>query len=183
MDIVESIKNGDHRAFATLVNQYHRSIYFQTLKIVRSPSDAEDLTMEVFSKVFMKIDKYSPEFAFSTWLHRIARNHSIDFIRKKRLGVISIDNEDSVSVTSKLENPSPNPEDSIIISQRNSILRDIVKSMPIKDSRLIEMRYFEEMSYEEISAETDIPYGTIKVQLFRARNKLMKLITDVNLQR
>lgn len=89
--LVERAKQGNQAAFATLMERYRESIYFMMLKMVKNSDDAEDLTIEAFGKAFNRIDQYSPSFAFSTWLFKIASNNGIDFIRKKRLHVLSMD--------------------------------------------------------------------------------------------
>jgi RNA polymerase sigma factor (sigma-70 family) len=170
---------GDEKAFARLMMKYKDSIYFMLLKMVKNQNDAEDLTLEAFGKAFANLSFYSTEYAFSTWLYRIASNNCIDFLRKKKGIIYSLNNDqdlDSDENNSIFKSLSPNPEERLIINQRGRILRNFIQKLKPKYRVLINLRYFKEYSYEEIAKELDLPLGTVKVQLFRARNMLYNLI-------
>ena len=173
-------ENGDQRAYADLMRMYKEPIYLLLLKMTNNPTEADDLTMEAFGKAFASLHLYTPTHAFSTWLFSIATNNCVDFIRKKRLQTVYLDDIRTSAGNDVYEYPIPseadNPEESIIHQQRVQILREVVKQLKPRYRKLVEMRYFEEMSYEEIAEELDMPLGTVKVQLFRARDLLHNIL-------
>lgn len=179
--VVAALENGDQKAYAELLQRYRESVYFMMLKMCNNKDDAEDLTIEAFGRAFKKLEQYSPDFAFSTWLFKIASNNAIDFIRKKKQKYsISLDNK----TTGPSENPefgdhSANikaqvldPEESFIRKQKIESVRVLVDSLKPKYREMIELFYFQEMSHDEISKKLGLPIGTIKAQLFRARDLL-----------
>ena len=178
--LVEEAKKGKQAAYAELMDRYRDSIYFTMLKMVKNTDDADDLTIEAFGKAFNRLEQYSPSFAFSTWLFKIASNNSIDFIRKKRIQVTSMDsgfsNSDGESIQIDARSTGLNPEEKIIQGQRIDHMRLLVSKLKPKYRELVEKRYFEEMSYEEIAEEMNLPLGTVKAQLFRARDFLASMI-------
>jgi RNA polymerase sigma factor (sigma-70 family) len=171
LQLVGQARNGSEKAFAILMNRYRDSIYFMLLKMVNNPSDAEDLTIEAFGKAFSNLDLYTPSFAFSTWLFKIATNNCIDFIRKKQVSPTPLDHlQDSMeNVTQNIQSDLPDPEESMINHQKIAALKDIVNQLKPRYKSLIELRYYKEYSYEEISSELRLPIGTVKAQLFRAK--------------
>ena len=173
-------EDGDQRAYADLMRMYKEPIYLLLLKMTNNPTEADDLTMEAFGKAFASLHLYTPTHAFSTWLFSIATNNCVDFIRKKRLQTIYLDDIRTKSEGEVYEYPIPsegdNPEENIIHEQRVQILREVVRQLKPRYRKLVEMRYFEEMSYEEIAEELDVPLGTVKVQLFRARDLLYNIL-------
>ena len=175
--LVEQAKMGDEKAFSSLLNRYRDSIYFMLLKMVNNTSDAEDLTIEAFGKAFRFIDSFTPEYAFSTWLFRIATNNCIDFIRKKQLSPPPIDQaqEDIDNMTVNIQSDLPDPEERLINAQETAVLREIVSQLKPRYRKLIELRYFKEYSYEEIAAEMNLPIGTVKARLFRAKSLLFNI--------
>jgi len=150
------------------------------LKMVKNQDDADDLTIEAFGKAFNRLHQYTPDFAFSTWLFRIATNNCIDFIRKKKMITFSIDKgfEDDEGNQSNfdIKESSLDPEERIIRKQKIRIMREIVDQLKPRYKELIVLRYFRELSYEEIAETTELPLGTVKAQLFRARDMLYKLL-------
>jgi len=177
--LVESAKNGNEKAFSSLLNRYRDSIYYMLLKMVSNSSDAEDLTIEAFGKAFRNIDSFSPDFAFSTWLFKIATNNCIDFIRKKQVSPTPIDQlqDDMDSVTVNIQSDLPDPEEALINDQKIAVLRDIVNQLKPRYRHLIDLRYYKEYSYEEIAAELKLPIGTVKAQLYRAKSLLYNIFT------
>ncbi len=175
--LVDMAKKGDEKAFASLMNRYRDSIYFLLLKMVSNTSDAEDLTIEAFGKAFRNLDSFTPDFAFSTWLFKIATNNCIDFIRKKQASPSPIDQlqDDLDSLTVNIQSDLPDPEETLINDQKIAVLRGIVNQLKPRYRRLIELRYYKEYSYEEIAKELDLPIGTVKAQLFRAKNLLYNI--------
>ena len=178
--LVEEAKKGKQAAYAELMDRYRDSIYFTMLKMVKNTDDADDLTIEAFGKAFNRLEQYSPSFAFSTWLFKIASNNSIDFIRKKRIQVTSMDsgltNSEGDAMQIDARSTGLNPEEMIIQGQRIDHMRLLVSKLKPKYRELVEKRYFEEMSYEEIAEEMNLPLGTVKAQLFRARDFLASMI-------
>lgn len=177
--LVKKALDGDQQAFGELLERYEESIYYMLLKMVNNAEDAADLSIEAFGKAFKKIHQYTPDYAFSTWLFKIATNNCIDFIRKKKLKMSSSASDSNIEFENFLEElPSMtlDPEEKIINNQKNDLVRDIVKKLNIRYRKLVELRYFDELSYEEIAAELDIPIGTVKAQLFRARELLFNIL-------
>ena len=172
-------ENGDQRAYADLMRMYKEPIYLMLLKMTNNPTEADDLTIEAFGKAFASLHLYTPTHAFSTWLFSIATNNGVDYIRKKRLQTVYLDDM-RTSTDDAWEYPIPseasNPEESIIHEQRVQMLREVVKQLKPRYRRLVELRYFDELSYEEIAEELNLPLGTVKVQLFRARDLLQNIL-------
>lgn len=178
--------NGDEKAYRELFSRYRESVFFMILKMVNNRTDAEDLTFEAFEKAFANLACYSPQYAFSTWLFKIASNNAIDFIRRKKNLTISLDKDDSDpeerSFVHTLAAETLNPEQEAIRIQRALFTREKVAMLKGRYRKLIELRYFDELSYEEISEELNIPLGTVKAQLFRARELLMNLLEHSELR-
>ena len=175
--LVEQARNGSEKAFSILLNRYRDSIYFLLLKMVNNSSDAEDLTIEAFGKAFRNLDLFTPDFAFSTWLFKIATNNCIDFIRRKKLipGPIDQLQDDQDDITVNIQSDLPDPEESLINDQKIAVLRSIVNQLEPRYRTLIDLRYFKEYSYEEIAAEMKLPIGTVKAQLYRAKTLLYNI--------
>lgn len=180
--LVQLAREGDQKAYAELLGRYRDAIYYMLLKMVNNPIDAEDLTIEAFSKAFKNIEQYTPNFAFSTWLFKIASNNCIDFIRKKRGSHISIDQgqEEQDTISDAIQASTLDPEENLIKQQKVALTRTIVTKLKPRYRRLIVLRYFKEYSYEEIAEELDLPIGTVKAQLFRARELLYNILKKSN---
>lgn len=180
-DLVQQAISGNQRAYSVLMDRYRDSIYYMLLKMVYNRDDAEDLTIEAFGKAFSNLDKYTPEFAFSTWLYRVALNNSIDFIRKKKLKTLSLDDDEdrkTQNISQNIKTSLPDPEEKFIKDQRANILRDIIEKLNPKYRTLVELRYFDELSYEEIATKLNMPLGTVKATLFRARDLLYEVLKE-----
>ena len=177
-----AIEKGDQKAFAELMLRYRDSIYFMLLKMVNNKDDADDLTIEAFGKAFKNLDQYTPNFAFSTWLFKIASNNCIDFIRKKKKNVFSIDrtfeSEEGAEMSMDIRAEVLDPEEKIIKKQKIKLMHEVVDKLKPRYKILIELRYFQEMSYEEISEKLNLPLGTVKAQLFRARDFLHNILKN-----
>lgn len=177
--VIKAREHQDERAYAELMAKYRDSIFFMMVKMVRNTDDADDLTIEAFGKAFNRLHQYTPNYAFSTWLFRIATNNCIDFIRKKRMNTFSLDKEFDTGdgeLTMDVRDDLLNPEERIIRKQKIRIMREIVDQLKPRYKNLVVLRYFREYSYEEIAEETDLPIGTVKAQLFRAREQLYALM-------
>ena len=177
---VQAAIGGNQAAYASLMERYRESIYFMMLKMVSNTDDADDLTIEAFGKAFNRLEQYSPSYAFSTWLYKIASNNCIDFIRKKRLKVTSMDSgiksDDGEVMYFDARSNSRDPEETVMHKQKVMHMRELVSKLKPRYRLLVEKRYFEELSYEEISKELNLPLVTVKAQLFRARDFLSNLI-------
>lgn len=178
--LVELALSGNQSAYADLMARYRDSIYFMMHKMVKNVDDAEDLTIEAFGKAFSRLDQYSPNFAFSTWLFKIASNNCIDFIRKKRIRMTSMDtgfvSDDGDVIYHDAKSDTLDPEQSYVQDQKVRHMRLLVSRLKPRYRELVEKRYFEELSYEEIAEELNLPLGTVKAQLFRARDFLANMM-------
>lgn len=173
--------NGDQDAFAWLMKKYKGPLQNLIFKMIREKNDVEDLVQEVFIKAFNSLQNYNQEFAFSTWIYRIAINNTIDYLRKKRLNTFSIDTDDYEDEDKpKFEIPDTtySADANLILEQRQKIINDAIDSLPEKYKKIIELRHKDDLSYEEISEILNLPIGTVKVQLFRARELLNKYLKD-----
>ena len=170
----------DEQAFALLMERYKKPVYHMILKMVRNVDDAEDLTIEAFARAFKNLHRFKKDYTFSTWLFRIATNNSIDFIRKKRLETMSLNtsyqDESGENVTIDVQDKNPNPQEEAIKSQKKELVQMFVTKLPAKYQRLVRLRYFKELSYEEIARELESPLGTVKAQLHRARELMYELV-------
>lgn len=180
--LVQKAIGGDQMAYADLMNRYRDSIYFMLLKMVNNRDDADDLTIEAFGKAFKRLEQYTPNYAFSTWLFKIASNNCIDFIRKKKMKLYSIDkgifDDEGGEIQIDLKSNTRDPEEEVIRQQKIVLMRSVVEQLKPRYRELVELRYFKELSYEEISKELDIPLGTVKAQLFRARDFLYQILKN-----
>jgi len=181
--VLSARETGNQKAYAQLMEYYRNSLYFMLLKMTNNPSDADDLTIEAFGKAFKKINQYTPEYAFSTWLFKIASNNCIDFIRRKKKTVFSMNNDfndmhKSNNIVDRIPSLTLDPEEKIIKKQKIKMMRDVVERLKPHYRTLIELRYFKEYSYEEIANELDLPLGTVKAKLFRAREFLYNIIKN-----
>ena len=178
-----AVDDQDQAAYAELMERYRESIYYMLLKMVNNPDDADDLTIEAFGKAFSRLKQYQPNYAFSTWMFKIASNNCIDFIRKERKKrTMSIDtglrNEDGENVTYDIESDARDPEEEMQRNQRMKAMRQVVDKLKPRYKQLVILRYFKEYSYDEIAQELDLPLGTVKAQLFRARDFLQTLMKN-----
>jgi RNA polymerase sigma-70 factor (ECF subfamily) len=177
-----AIDSGDQKAYAQLMERYRDSIYFMLLKMVNNRDDADDLTIEAFGKAFNKLHQYTPNYAFSTWLFKIASNNCIDFIRKKKKNLLSLDKplegNDGGEMTMDVPSGTLNPEETYIREQKKLLMHGVVEKLKPRYRTLVELRYFKEFSYEEIAQELDLPLGTVKAQLFRAREFLYNILKN-----
>lgn len=179
--LVQSALEGNQQAYASLMERYRDTVFFMLLKMVKNRSDAEDLTIEAFGKAFKKIHQYTPDFAFSTWLFKIASNNCIDFLRKRRANTISIDgqmDEYGETMQMAIKADVPDPEEDLIRQQKSKHLHDVVSKLKPRYKELVTLRYFDELSYEEIAEKMNLPIGTVKAQLFRARELLCNVLKN-----
>ncbi len=179
-NLVLSAIDGNQKSYATLMDRYRNSIFHMMMKMVNNREDADDLTLEAFGKAFNKLPSYAPRYAFSTWLFKIAINNCIDHIRKKRLKMLSIDDpiepDGDHNYSNNIRSTALDPEEQFIRQQRLKLMRTVLKKLSLKYRLMIELRFFEELSYDEIAQELGIPLGTVKAQLFRAKEILFNIL-------
>lgn len=177
-----AVEQSDQKAYAELMERYRDSVYFMLLKMVNNKDDADDLTIEAFGKAFNKLHQYTPNYAFSTWLFKIATNNCIDFIRRRKMQVYSLDKpleaNDGGEMAMDVKSQGLDPEEWLIKKQKVVLLRGVVEKLKPRYRNLVELRYYKELSYEEIAEELDLPLGTVKAQLFRAREFLYNLLKN-----
>jgi RNA polymerase sigma-70 factor (ECF subfamily) len=179
--LVKRAKDGDEQAYQQLVEKYQRALYYHILKMVRNKDIIEDLVQETFVKAFDNLDSYSTSYAFSTWLYRIATNHTIDYLRKKKLPTKSIDAPVKTrdgEMQMELPDQQASADRQVLKKQRKNIVQNAIQNLPDKYRKVIELRHMEEFSYQEIADELDLPLGTVKAHIFRARELLYKALKD-----
>lgn len=178
--VVAARDNGDQRAYADLMSYYRLPVYTMLLRMTRNPAEADDLTMEAFSKAFCQLGSFAPTHTFSSWLFSIASNHGIDYIRHHRLPTVPLSQMEESQDGELREYPMPshdeNPEEQMIVAQRNVLMRQVVAQLPLRYRKIVEMRYFDELSYDDICQRLRLPLGTVKVQLNRARQLLSNIV-------
>jgi RNA polymerase sigma-70 factor (ECF subfamily) len=177
--VKQILESGNRSAYSQLMDEYFEKVYTRMLKMTGQPGDAEDLTMEAFNKAFSKLDQYTPDFAFSTWLYRIAKNNCIDYLRRNKKDNNTRVNQQEAGIgiaAHEMANQLPSPEQLMINRQETRLLREIVDTLHPKYKDIINLHYFNELSCEEIAAQLDLPEGTVKVRLFRARELLYNIM-------
>lgn len=179
--INRALESGDPSAYRGLMKLYRDPLYFMLYEKVSDQELAKDLTIEALGKAFKKLHLYTPEYAFSTWLFTVARNHCIDYLRKNKLPTVSIDkmmlDEYGKRTSFDLISKGLDPEQSMERTQRIAILRQIVDQLKPKYRNLVKLRYFKELSYQEIAVNLNVPIGTVKAQLHRSREQLFQIMS------
>lgn len=178
---VERALAGDESAYQALVDKYQNALSRHILRVVRAGEDVEDLVQECFIKAFGALGSYSTDYAFSTWLYKIATNHAIDYLRKKKLPTTSIDKPIQArdgTIEFELPDVTFRPDKHIVSDEQKEILQRAIDSLPPKYHKVIVMRHQQEKSYEEIARELDLPLGTVKAHIFRARAMLYRELRD-----
>ena len=174
---IEKAILGDQVAFTFLLDKYWNEVYGFMLQRTENETDAEDITIETFSKAFDKIATYNPEYQFNTWLIAIAKNVHIDLLRKKKssLFIDITDEEDDIAYT--IADSTPSAEDQLITEQNLKRLLQFIKELKPAYQEVIQMRYFQEMSYQEIADDLNEPLNNVKIKLLRAKKLLAEIIT------
>lgn len=171
---IEKARQGDQAAFTTLLDRFWNEVYGFMLKRTQNETDTEDIVIETFAKAFDRIGSYNPQYAFNTWLIAIAKNVHIDMLRKKKSSLF-IDTEESDRRVYNIADESLSAEDELIQEQNLSRLLECIKKLKPQYQEVIQLRYFQEMSYQEIAAQLDEPLNNIKVKILRAK----KLLADI----
>ena len=181
--IKKALESGDPESYNELMKLYRDPIYFMLYEKVNDQELAKDLTIEALGKAFSKLHLYTPDYAFSTWLYTVARNHCIDYLRKHKLPTISIQkmmsNEEGKRSNFDIISKDLDPEQKMEKKQRIAILRQIIERLKPKYRDLVKLRYFKELSYEEIAEIKEVPLGTVKAQLHRSREQLFKILSGI----
>ena len=175
--LVKQALQGDQKAYTELMFLYWDSIEKSLSLKLQSKEDVEDLAIATFSKAFDKLESYNGSFAFSTWIQTIANNTLIDFFRKKNQKTISIDQEkDNDSTVIEIIDHGLDPELNLIQKQKNKQITLLVQQLKPHYRELIIMRYLDELTYSEISEKLNMPLGSVKAKLFRARDLLVQIL-------
>lgn len=179
--LVEQALCGKQTAYNELMEKYRNALTRHIQRMVRQQGEVDDLVQECFIKAFSALNSYSADYAFSTWLYKIATNHTIDYLRKKKLSTLSIDQPIQTrdgEVEYELPDLSYRPDRHIVEDERRHLIQEAIDTLPEKYHRVIVMRHQQEKSYEEIARELDLPLGTVKAHIFRARALLYKYLRD-----
>lgn len=180
-ELIRRARDGDSKAYDILLNKYKASVSNLIFRMVRDVQETEDLTQEAFIKAFNSLAQFNEEYAFSTWLYKIATNNCIDFFRKRKLQTYSLDKplqyKDS-EIQQEYPDPDLNPEKTVLAGERSRIIREAIETLPEKYYTAIVLRHHEEKSYEEIAEILNLPIGTVKARIFRAREMLNKALKN-----
>jgi RNA polymerase sigma factor (sigma-70 family) len=181
IELVKQALNGNDSAYTELMNRYKKKVEIIVSRLVKKEFDVEDLVQEIFTKAFTSLSTFKSEFSFSTWLYKIATNHCIDHIRKRKISTYSLDEElelEEDTVHREIPDWSKTPDYELLRKEKNEIIHQAINSLPEHYRKVIILRHFEDKSYEEIAKELKLPIGTVKVHLFRARELLYKKLKD-----
>lgn len=173
--------DGDQRAYTELTRRFSAAVFQIVFKIVRDRETAADLVQETFMKAFSSLASYRSEFRFSTWLYKIAANSSIDHLRKKRIQALSLDRKIETkdgSVEIEIPDYSYHPGRTLERKEQRNFIEEAINSLPAKYREVIVYRHKEDKSYEEIADQLNIPVGTVKARIFRARELLKKKLKN-----
>ncbi len=179
--LISRALQGDQKAYEALLNKYRNLVYTIMYKMVHNPQEAEDLTQEAFIKAFRALSSFREEFAFSTWLMKIATNNCIDFLRKRKLKTQSIHEPvkyKDEELERTLPNQEPTPEKNLLREERKRIIQEAIQELPERYRHVILLRHMEEKSYDEIADILGLPLGTVKAQIFRAREMLNQKLKE-----
>ena len=175
---IKKAKEGKQNAFHFLLNHFWNLVYGFQLKRVNNEHDAEDITIETFAKAFDKIETFDEKYAFGTWLVSISKNIQIDKSRKKNASIYEQTTDASAEIVQKIPDQSPSQEDQLITEQNLAELLRYIKLLKPHYQEIINLRYFQEMSYTEISDQLEEPLSNVKVRLLRAKKLLAEIITQ-----
>jgi RNA polymerase sigma-70 factor (ECF subfamily) len=179
--LIQRALRGDQFAYKQLMKKYHDPIFNLVYRMIHDKQQVEDLTQETFVKAFASLKYFNEEYAFSTWLYKIATNSSIDFIRKKKLNTFSIDKPVAMEESDfsfELPDTTYQPDKTLIQHQRTSMIEEAIAQLPEKYRRVIVLRHTEERDYAEIAKMLKLPIGTVKAHIFRARELLNKALRE-----
>lgn len=179
--LIDEALSGKQSSYEKLMKKYYQMIYNLVYRMISKKEDVEDLTQEAFIKAFNSLHNFDKQFAFSTWLFKIATNNAIDYLRKKKLYTFSIDKQiqaDDSEYKFEIPDHDNKPDRHIVDDQLKKILNEAIETLPPKYKSVIVLRHKEEKEYEEIAKELKIPLGTVKAHIFRGRELLNKYLKD-----
>lgn len=180
--LIKEALAGDQGAYRELLNRHRQAIYHVIDKIIHNPDESADLVQETFMKAFGSLATYRFEYRFSTWLYKIAANNAIDYLRKKRIEALSLDKPiptQDGEVGFEIPDWSQNPEENLYKRRREITIQDAIASLPPKYREVIVLRHQQDKSYEEIAGQLNLPVGTVKARIFRARVLLKKKLKSI----
>ena len=172
--------NGSHKAYADLMAAYRQPLYLLLLRMTRNTTTAADLTVETFGKAFLQLRQYAPTGTFASWLYTIGVNTYIDHHRRQHLDTVPLSDAehtvDGNTIEYQIPSGQPNPEETLIRIERDEALKQIVDQMKEPYRQIIRLRYYEDLSYDEIAQQLHIPIGTVKIRLSRAKELLAAVV-------
>lgn len=179
VDLIAKALHGREDGFEELVRRYQRPITNYVYRMLNDYDSSLDVTQEVFIKVYNSLKKYSSEYKFSTWLYRIAHNAAIDHMRRNTMIQQSLETENSDGTYQlQIESPNPTPEQDRELSEWRTEIEAVVKCLPAAYRDLILLRHSRDLSYDEIANVTELPLGTVKNRLFRAREMMREIFLE-----
>ncbi len=167
---------GDERAFVGLVDMYQTPVFHLCYRMLGDPAEAEEAAQEAFLRAWSQLARYDRNRSFKTWLFSIASHYCIDLLRKRRVTWLSVDEDDAEVPQIALQDPTPGPEHEVSRRERAAQLEALLKQLPPEDRRMVVMRYWNDLSYEEISEATGATVSAVKSRLHRAREALGRLL-------
>lgn len=182
-EIVEKIKGGSVELFEVIVKRYQKKLVNYIYRMINDFESAMELCQEVFIKVYNSLDKYNPSFKFTTWIHRISSNATIDWMRKKKIDAYSLDtndDDDAPSLSQQIASNDLSPLENLEMGQLQGRIESAINELPYIYKQLIILRHINELSYDEIASAVDLPLGTVKNRIFRGREMLKaKLVSEM----
>ena len=179
-DLVRRALDGDDLAFAEIVRRYERGLYNLAYRMVRDAELARDLTQEIFVRVHRALARYSPVYPFPSWIYRVASNLCIDWIRRRKIETVSLDaplpGGDEDAPPREIEGTSPDPSEELERRERTGMLAHALAKLPPSHRLVLLLRHQRELSYEEIAVSLDVPLGTVKARIHRAREALRQVL-------
>jgi RNA polymerase sigma-70 factor (ECF subfamily) len=179
-DLVAAVLAGDRDRFGDLVDRYQSRLVNYLFRLLRNPDDAHDLAQEVLVKVYQVLDRFDPHYRFSTWLFRVAQNAAIDQIRRRRLKVVSMRQDEDGGESRDWDLPSPErgPYGDLRNRERGGAIQEAIDALPWEYRELILLRHMADLPYEDIARMKKMPLGTVKNKLFRGRQMLKEKLAD-----
>ena len=184
-ELIDEAIDGNEASYGIIMERYKNSLHGIIYRMVRNQEETQDLVQEAFIKAYKALRTFNKQYSFSTWLFKIASNNCIDHLRKKRLSTISIDAPIETmdgSITQDIPDSTYNPEKDIIRNEVINTIHHTIDQLPKKYREVINLRHKQDRSYEEIAKELDLPIGTVKARIFRAREILKKSLRELNLR-
>lgn len=181
-DVIAAVLKGDKELYGEIVKRYQGRLVNFLYRLLYDHAEAHDLAQEVFFKTFQALDRYDPQYKFSTWLFRVGQNAAIDRLRKRRLKLVSLDRPSrrgESDSTWEFPTPERGPYGDLRNRERGDAIVDAIKGLPWEYRELIVMRHYGELSYAEIAEIKQLPLGTVKNKLFRARQMLKETLADL----